>query len=81
MKTFRVYSRPGCHLCEVLLEELLPMIRGRAGVEVVDIDSREDWRSAYGTRIPVLEFDGEFVCEYRLDREKVRTLMDDANGS
>ena len=57
------------------------MIRGRAGVEVVDIDSREDWRSAYGTRIPVLEFDGEFVCEYRLDREKVRTLMDDANGS
>ena len=81
MKNFRLYSRPGCHLCEVLLEELQPLIRGRAGVEIVDIDTREDWQSAYGTRIPVLEFDGDFVCEYRLDRGKVRALLDDGNAS
>ena len=81
MKNFRLYSRPGCHLCEVLLEELQPLIRGRAGVEIVDIDTREDWQSAYGTRIPVLEFDGDLVCEYRLDRGKVRALLDDGNAS
>jgi hypothetical protein len=28
----RVYSRPGCHLCELLIDELLPLIRDR-GIE------------------------------------------------
>ena len=28
MKTIDVYSRQGCHLCEVLIEELLPLVRG-----------------------------------------------------
>lgn len=63
----RVYSRPGCHLCEELVESLLPMARGRIGVEVVDVDARADWQAAYGRRIPVVELGGEVVCEARLD--------------
>jgi hypothetical protein len=67
--TLRVYSRPGCHLCELLLDELLPMVRGRASVEVVDIDLVPALREAYGMRIPVVELDGRVLCEYRLDRQ------------
>lgn len=78
---FRVYSRPGCHLCEQLVEELLPIVRGRVDVEIVDIDTREAWRSAYGTRIPVVEYGGEFVCQYALDVPAVQRIIDAAGVS
>jgi hypothetical protein len=67
--TLRVYSRSGCHLCELLLDELLPVIRGRASVEVVDIDLAAALQKTYGSRIPVVELDGRVLCEYRLDRQ------------
>ena len=70
-----VYSRQGCHLCELLIEELLPLIRGRAELEVRDIDTREDWQEAYDLRVPVLEFDGLVLCQYSLDREKLRRAL------
>ena len=73
-----VYSRQGCHLCEVLLEELLPLVRDRVAVTVLDIDTREDWRSAYNDRVPVVEYRDEFVCQYQLDRAALaRALGDD----
>jgi len=72
---FRVYSRQGCHLCEQLLEELVPRLRGRADVEVVDIDNRPEWVEAYGMRIPVVELDGEFVCQYHFDAAAVAAAL------
>ena len=45
MKSLQVYSRRGCHLCEQLIEELLPLVRGHLAVDVRDIDSRDDWRA------------------------------------
>jgi hypothetical protein len=70
-----VYSRRGCHLCDVLIEELLPMVRGRIDVEVRDIDAREEWRSAYDTRVPVVEFGDRILCEYHLDREEISAIL------
>lgn len=66
-----VYSRQGCHLCELLIEELLPMLQGRAELQVCDIDSRDDWREAYDLRVPVVELNGETLCQYSLDRDKI----------
>lgn len=77
----RVYSRPGCHLCEQLVEELLPMTRGRVEVEIVDIDTRPEWQQAYGTQIPVVEYLGETVCQYTLDVAAVRRIIDARDGS
>ena len=71
----RVYSRQGCHLCELLIEELLPMVRDKLAVEVVDIADDADLEARYGTRIPVLEFGGQTICQYHLDREAVATLL------
>lgn len=71
-----VYSRHGCHLCELLVEELLPLARGRAQVEVVDVDTRDDWRERYGLRVPVVELDGRFVCEFHLDRAALARALD-----
>ncbi|MEQ8207411.1 MAG: glutaredoxin family protein [Woeseia sp.] len=72
---FQVYSRAGCHLCEVLIEELLAMARGRAEVEVFDVDTRQDWRDDYGLRVPVVELGGRFLCQFELDRVAVKDAL------
>jgi len=77
----RVYSRPGCHLCEQLIEQLLPIAGRRIGVEIVNIDERPEWQAAYGTRIPVVEYRGETVCQYMLDTDAVRRIIDAGDGS
>ena len=75
----KVYSRPGCHLCELLIEELLPLIRGRAELEVLNIDSKPDWAEKYGLSIPVLELNGNAVCQYHLDRGAVAAALAEAS--
>ncbi len=80
MPALVVYSRQGCHLCEILIEELLPLIERRATLEVRDIDTRQDWREAYDIRIPVVELDGRFVCEYQLDRQALQTALAGGRG-
>ena len=66
-----VYSRRGCHLCELLLEELEPLVRGCATIAVFDIDERPDWQASYSERVPVVCCDGEEICQYNLDRRAV----------
>ena len=75
MPQIDVFSRRGCHLCEVLIEQLLPIVEGRATVAVHDIDTRPEWASSYGTRVPVVELDGRLVCEFTLDVEAVRRAL------
>jgi len=72
-----VYTRRGCHLCDLLLEELLPAVRGRLEVELRDVDSREDWRSHYDDRVPAVEYDGEVICQYHLDRDALKRILRD----
>jgi hypothetical protein len=75
VQTIRVFSRPGCHLCELLLEELVPLVRGRAHVDVIDIDPDAELRETYRTRIPVVEIDGQVLCQYHLDRAAIEAAL------
>lgn len=75
MRVLQVFSRRGCHLCELLLEELVPLVEGRLSIEVCDIDSREDWRDAYHTRVPVVKYDGTEICQYHLDRAALTRIL------
>ncbi len=75
MPVIVVYSRAGCHLCEVLVDELLPMLRGQAELEIRDVDSRQDWRDRFGNEIPVVELNGERLCHYTLDRPAVLSAL------
>ena len=58
-----------------MLEELLPLIRGRLDLVVHDIDSRSDWQEKYALRIPVLEYDGAPVCQYHLDPHALAQIL------
>lgn len=81
MSRIRVYSRAGCHLCEVLIEELLPLIRGRLDLDVLDIDSCPEWTREYGTRIPVVEYEGRTICQYTLDGDAIGSILARLSGS
>ena len=71
MRTLILYSRPGCHLCDDLAAELAPLLRGRATLEIVDVDGSVALARRYGLRIPVL-VDGEVeLSTYPLDTERV----------
>ncbi len=75
MNTLTVYSRRGCHLCEDLVEELLPLVDGKLKVEVQDIDTNSAWRERWSADIPVVEYDGEVVCKHFLDRDAITGIL------
>jgi len=81
MPVLQIYSRAGCHLCEILIEELLPLVRGVLAVEVRDIESRPEWQAKYGIRVPVVEYEGRVICQYRVDGEAISALLGSLPGA
>jgi hypothetical protein len=75
MAVLRYYTRKGCHLCDLMLEELLPLIRGKAEIELRDIDSQQHWREKFDLRVPVIEYEDRLISEYPLDHSAVRELI------
>ncbi|HWY25486.1 MAG TPA: glutaredoxin family protein [Nevskia sp.] len=73
-------TRPDCPLCDEFLEELAHQFpRLAAAVRTADVDSREDWRQQYGTRIPVLlDEAGRVWGEGRLDPAAVAGRLESA---
>jgi glutathione S-transferase len=73
-----LYSRPGCHLCERALEELVALHDEgyRFELREVDIESEDGLLRRMLERIPVLELDGEVVSELALDQAAVRARLD-----
>lgn len=81
MNSLVIYSRQGCHLCEQLIEELLPLTRGQLDFDIRDIDSRPEWQTEYGIRIPVVEYEGKVVCQYTLDKPAIQRILADITAS
>jgi hypothetical protein len=73
MVHWTVYHRAGCALCDEMLRELAELLDAAEAtrVEVIDISTDCELERRYGTRIPVLLANGDFVCDYRLDVERV----------
>ena len=81
LRQIRVYSRRGCHLCEVLIEDLLPLIRSHLELEVLDIDTDAAWSENYGEPIPVVEYEGRTICQFTLDSDAIRSIIAALPGS
>lgn len=76
MREWTVYSRPDCTLCEQLIVQLAELLGADAvHASVVDISGNAELERKYGQRIPVLLADGEFVCAYHLDEQRVRGYL------
>jgi glutaredoxin len=71
-----VYSRKGCHLCEIVKETLAKLER-RGGFHwrEIDVDSNDDLRRQFTDEVPVVFIDGRKAFKYRMDeREFLRKL-------
>jgi hypothetical protein len=73
-----VYSRPGCHLCEEALTQLVAFHGEgyRFNLHEIDIESNDLLLRRYLERIPVVEVDGLEVSELILDRAAVKARLD-----
>ena len=75
MPTLTLYSRPDCHLCELLTEQLLPLVADRVRIEVIDIGTDPGLERRYGLRIPVLAAGDTELSGYPLDRQRVERYL------
>jgi Glutaredoxin-like domain (DUF836) len=76
LPTVRLFSRPGCHLCDdaravvLSVRERLPF-----AFEEVDVSSSDALELEYGIRIPVVEVDGEERFEIAVDAGELEALV------
>ena len=66
-----LYSRKGCHLCEVVKESLVKLHR-RGGFQLrdVDVDSDPELRRQYNDQVPVVFINGRKAFKYRMDEQE-----------
>lgn len=71
-----LYTRDPCPLCDELKAELAPYLE-LVDFETVDISKKENlrWLRLYRHEIPVLFFNGEFLCKHRLNEELLRQRL------
>lgn len=72
-----VYSRQGCHLCDVALEALTSL-QGELDfdLEKLFIDGDEELEKKYGEQIPVIQIDGEHHDFWRVDPDRFRSSLE-----
>jgi glutaredoxin len=57
---FQLYTRPGCHLCEVALQHLTrAQERYQFALVVVDVDTDPELTARYGDQVPVVTVNGK----------------------
>jgi len=66
-----VYSRKGCHLCEVV-KETLAQVQGDAEFQwrEVDIDADPQLLQKFSDEVPVVFINGRKAFKYRMDRRQ-----------
>ncbi len=66
-----VYSRKGCHLCEVVKESLAKLSR-RGGFiwQEVDVDTNLELRRQFNDEVPVVFIDGRKAFKYHMNEQE-----------
>ena len=72
-----IYSRQGCHLCEVA-EATLTDLKEELDfeIEVNFIDGDIELEKLYGNEVPVIHIDGEHHDFYKVDPERFRSSLE-----
>ena len=73
-----LYSRRGCHLCEVAKESLTKLARQtQFAWREIDVDSDDALRRQFNDEVPVVFIDGRKAFKYRInERDFLRKLAD-----
>jgi glutaredoxin len=66
-----LYTRKGCHLCEVVKQSLVNLThRAAFTFNEVDIDSSEELKRLYDTEVPVVFINGKKAFKYNMDDDE-----------
>ncbi|MGD0468356.1 MAG: glutaredoxin family protein [Terriglobales bacterium] len=66
-----VYSRKGCHLCEIVKESIVKLQkRGGFIWREIDVDSDAEIRRLYNDEVPVVFINGRKAFKYRMDEQE-----------
>ncbi len=66
-----VYTRKGCHLCEIVKESIVKLARRGGFVwREVDVDADEQLRRQFNDEVPVVFIDGRKAFKYRMDEQE-----------
>jgi glutaredoxin len=77
MVTVTVYSRQGCHLCEIAEKTLQDLVEELTfTLEVLYIDGNAELEKLYGTEVPVIHINGEHHDFYKVDLVRFRTCLE-----
>lgn len=71
-----LYTRPGCHLCELMKEEIARARLGACTLEEVDVDTDPALAERHGRSIPVLEIDGHVAFKGRCTADELRRKVE-----
>ena len=71
-----IYSRHGCHLCEVA-EATLAELKEELNfeIEIKYIDGSNELEKLYGHEVPVIHIDGEHHDFYKVDPERFKSSL------
>ena len=74
-----LYTRVGCHLCDVA-KNVLDEVRRERPFELttIDVDSVPELTNRYGLEVPVVMIGGRKAFTVRVDPEALRGVLDDA---
>lgn len=65
-----LYSRKGCHLCEIVKESLGKLSRqARFTWQEIDVDSDDALRRQFTDEVPVVFINGKKAFKYRMDEQ------------
>ena len=72
-----VFSRHGCHLCDVAVETLESLKNElNYSIEVIYIDGNSELEKLYGEQVPVTHIDGEHHDFWRVDPIRFRACLE-----
>ncbi len=72
-----VYSRKGCHLCEIVKESLVKLHkRGGFHWREIDVDSDPEIRRLYTDEVPVVFIDGRKAFKYHMNEQEFLRKLD-----
>ncbi len=78
MKEITIYSRSGCHLCEVAREEIERIAReGKVEISLKEIliDGNQGLESEYGFMVPVIHIDGAMHGYGRVEEARMKRAL------
>jgi len=65
-----LYSRKGCHLCEIVKESLSKLSRQTHFTwQEIDVDSSDSLRRQFTDEVPVVFIDGKKAFKYRMNEQ------------